>query len=152
MDPKVWGKLLTLHRRGYGVDVEALRDRCPLRRSSGTAPRWDLTGTEGCGGGIRFSWMPLLVWGYIRIYRRKKYIGGATWAPRGWRACPGGRRAPYLVPSWLLSWRRVQVLWITFVPKITFPKVSFRLDSVWYSFSAKHWNKGKNRNWHWALG
>ena len=29
MDPKVCGKLLTLRRRGYGVDVEALRDRFP---------------------------------------------------------------------------------------------------------------------------
>ena len=44
MDPKVCG---TTHRRGYGVDVEALRDRCPLRRSSGTGPKWDLVGTEG---------------------------------------------------------------------------------------------------------
>ena len=42
----------------------------------------------------------------------------------------GGRLAPYLVPSWLMSLRRVQVLWIMVVPKITFPKVSFRLDSV----------------------
>ena len=42
------------------------------------APRWDLTGTEGCGGGIRFSWVLLLVWGYIGIYRRKDYVGGAT--------------------------------------------------------------------------
>ena len=30
MDPKVYGKLLTLHQRGYGVDVEALRDDGPL--------------------------------------------------------------------------------------------------------------------------
>ena len=30
MDPKVCGKLLTHHRRRYGVDVEALRDRFPL--------------------------------------------------------------------------------------------------------------------------
>ena len=45
-------------------------------------------------------------------------------APRGVGA------PPYLVPSWLMSWRRVQVLWITFVLKITFLKVSFRLDSV----------------------
>ena len=29
MDPKVCGKLLSLHRRGNGVDVEALRDRFP---------------------------------------------------------------------------------------------------------------------------
>ena len=28
------------------------------------------------------------------------------------------------------SWSRVQVSWITFGEKITFPKVSFRLDSV----------------------
>ena len=28
----------------------------------------------------------LVVWGYVGIYRRKKYVGGATWAPRG-----GGR-------------------------------------------------------------
>ena len=30
MDPKVCGKLLTTHRRGYGVDVEALHDDGPL--------------------------------------------------------------------------------------------------------------------------
>ena len=28
--------------------------------------------------------------GYVGIYRRKKYVGGATWAPRGCRARPGG--------------------------------------------------------------
>ena len=72
----------------------------------------------------------LVVWGYVGIYRRKKYVGGATWGPRGWRARPGGRRAPYLVPSSFVALRRLQVLWITFVPKITFLKVSFRLDSV----------------------
>ena len=37
---------------------------------------------------------------------------------------------PYLVPSSVIARRRVQFLWIMFVPKITFPKVSFRLDSV----------------------
>ena len=94
MDPKFCGKLLTLHRRGYGVDVEALRDRIPLRQIAGKGPRWDLTGTEGCGGGIRFLAPYLIVWGYVGIYRRKKYVGGATWGPRGWRARPGGRRAP----------------------------------------------------------
>ena len=72
MDPKVCGKLLTHHQRGYGVDVEALRDRCPLYRTPEKAPRWDLTGTEGCGGGIRFSCCSSMVWGYIGIYRRKK--------------------------------------------------------------------------------
>ena len=71
MDAKVSGKLLTHHRRGYGVDIEALRDQCPLRQDAGKGTSWDLTGTEGCGGGIGFSWMLLLVWGYVGIYRRK---------------------------------------------------------------------------------
>ena len=49
------------------------------------APRWDLTSTEGCGGGIRFLAPYLVVWGYVGIYRRKEYVGGATGGPRGWR-------------------------------------------------------------------
>ena len=43
MDPKVCVKLLTHYWRGYGVDVEALRDRFPLRQITGKGPRWDLT-------------------------------------------------------------------------------------------------------------
>ena len=39
MDPKVCAKLLTHHRRGYGVDVEALRDRIPLRQIVGKGPQ-----------------------------------------------------------------------------------------------------------------
>ena len=58
------------------------------------APRWDLVDTESYGGGIRVLAPYLVVWGYKGIYRRKKYVGGATWARRGWRARPGGRRAP----------------------------------------------------------
>ena len=58
MDPKVCGKLLTLHLRGYGVDVEALRDRFPLWRSAGKGPKMGSHGTEGCGGGNRVSGAP----------------------------------------------------------------------------------------------
>ena len=54
MDPKVYGKLLTTHRRGLGDDVEALRDLFPFGRAPEKAPRWDLMGIEGCGGGNRF--------------------------------------------------------------------------------------------------
>ena len=39
MDPKVCGKLLTHHRRGYGVDVEGLRDRIPIRQIAGKGPK-----------------------------------------------------------------------------------------------------------------
>ena len=35
IDPKVCGKLLTTHRRGKDVDVEALRGRFPLRQNIG---------------------------------------------------------------------------------------------------------------------
>ena len=52
-------------------------------------------------------------------------VGGA---PRGEGA------PPTLVTASGTSWSRVQVSWITFGEKITFPKVSFRLDSVWTPF------------------
>ena len=47
------------------------------------APRWDLVDTESCGGGIRFLAPSPIVWGYVGIYRRKKYVGGASRGPRG---------------------------------------------------------------------
>ena len=50
--------------------------------------------------------------------------------PRG--GSKGGGRAPYLVAPSSVAWRPLQVHWITFVPKIMFPKVSFHLDSIWY--------------------
>ena len=37
-------------------------------------------------GDIRVLAPSLIVWGYVGIYRRKEYIGGATGGPRGWRA------------------------------------------------------------------
>ena len=47
------------------------------------APRWDLVDTESCDGGIRFLAPVLIVWGYVGIYRRKEYVGGAPRGPRG---------------------------------------------------------------------
>ena len=58
------------------------------------APRWDLMGTEGCSGGNRVLAPSLVVQGYVGIYRRKKYVGGATRGPRGWRARLGGQARP----------------------------------------------------------
>ena len=73
----------------------------------------------------------LIVWGYVGIYRRKEYVGGATGGPQGRGARPGGVGAsPTLMTASVVPWSRVQVSWITFGEKITFPKVSFRLDSV----------------------
>ena len=93
------------------------------------APRWDLVDTEGCGGGIRVLAPYLIVWGYVGIYRRKEYVGGATGGPRGRGARPRGAPST-LVTASFVPWSRVQVSWITFGEKITFSTVSFRLDSV----------------------
>ena len=49
-------------------------------------------GYKSYGGGIRVLAPYLVVWGYVGIYRRMEYVGGATWAPRGWMARLGARR------------------------------------------------------------
>ena len=46
------------------------------------------------------------------------------------QGCALGGAPPTLVIASLTPWSRVQVSWITFGEKITFPKVLFRLDSV----------------------
>ena len=95
------------------------------------APRWDLADTEGYGGGNCVSGALWMFSGYVGLYRRKKYVGGRPRGPQDRGARPVGVGAPsYLVAASAASWLALQVLWITFVPKITLPKVSFRLDSV----------------------
>ena len=66
--------------------IDAPSDEAPEQ-----APIWDLVDTESYGGGIRVLTSSLIVWGYVGIYRRKEYVGGATGGPRGWRARLGGR-------------------------------------------------------------
>ena len=58
------------------------------------APRWDLVDTESCGSGIRFLAPVLIIWGYMDIYGRKKYVGGASRGPRGRGRALGGRPYP----------------------------------------------------------
>ena len=65
------------------------------------APRWDLVDTESCGDGIRFLALSLIVWGYVDIYRRKKYAGGASRGPRGRGARPRGAPSTLVTTSWL---------------------------------------------------
>ena len=72
----------------------------------------------------------LIVWGYVCIYRRKEYVGGAPRVPRGRGHAQGEGVPPTLVTASGTPWSRVQVSWITFGEKITFPKVLFSLDSV----------------------
>ena len=65
MDPKVYGKLLTHHWRGYDVDVEALRDRIPLWQITGKGPKM------GSHGYRRLQWWKSVfmdVFGGLGIY------------------------------------------------------------------------------------
>ena len=68
MDPKVYGKLLTTHRRGYGDDVEALRGGFPLRQGARTGLDWLSVATEASGGGTPDLISVLEVLGYVGIY------------------------------------------------------------------------------------
>ena len=67
------------------------------------APRWDLMDTESCGGGIRFLAPVMIVWGYVDIYGRKKYVGGASRGPRGRGVRPRGRPPPSWTPRGFLD-------------------------------------------------
>ena len=71
--------------------VDALSGGAPEQ-----APRWDLVDTESCGGGIRFLAPVLIVWGYLGLYRRKDYVGGAPRGPRGRGRALGGRPHPHV--------------------------------------------------------
>ena len=65
------------------------------------APRWDLVDTVSYGGGIRFLAPSPIVWGYVGIYRRKEYVGGASRGPRGRRHALGGVPSTLVTASWL---------------------------------------------------
>ena len=80
-------------------------ERFPLRQGAGTGLDWFSVATEASGGGTPDLLCSPIVLGFldIYIYRRKKYVRGATRGPRGWMARPGGGRALCLVPSSLLS-------------------------------------------------
>ena len=68
MDPKVCGKLLTTHWMGYGVDVEALRGRFPLRRSAGEGSKM------GSRGYRRLRQWKLFFVGFLDVFGVRGYI------------------------------------------------------------------------------
>ena len=53
----------------------------PSGRLPAKAPRWDLADTGGYGVGNCVSLAPWMFSEYVGIYRRKKYVGGATGGP-----------------------------------------------------------------------
>ena len=114
---------------------------------------------KGISNGVQMEWNLR-----ERDFWNEHCRGGCTANAKGWLKRGGGSRGPQdrgarpvgggLHPLGRLGCflTSTQVLWITFVPKRSLPKVSFRLDSVWYSFSSKHRNRQKNSNTVWASG
>ena len=93
MDPKVCGKLLTHHRRGYGVDVEGLHDRIPFGRSPEKAPDGISQVQKVAAMEIRFLGAPGCFRG-IWVY-----IGGRSTSVELRGAHEGGGAPPYIVAS-----------------------------------------------------
>ena len=59
----------------------ATGDGFPFRQGAGTGLDWFSVATEASGGGTPDLSCSLIILGYIEIYRRKKYVRGATRAP-----------------------------------------------------------------------
>ena len=149
MDLKVCGRLLTLHRRDNGVDVEALRDRFRLRRSVEKGPKMGSHGYRRLRRWKSGFVAPPDVLGYKSIYRRKKYVSGAPWGPRGWgRAYPPRR---VLLPRGRLAEFQTSTpsLLDCFCSKKDHREgfIPFGIPFLQNTEIGK-----KNRNWHWAFG
>ena len=71
----------------------------PSGRVLERAPERFLVATEACGGGTPDLLCSSMFLGYMGIYRRRKYVRGATRGPRGWGAC----RAPSWPPRLFLD-------------------------------------------------
>ena len=80
MDPKVYGKLLTTHQKGYGVDVEALHGRFPLRQNADE-------GTKMGSRGYRRLWWWKLCFGcsldVFEVCRLIEEEEVRRWPPKG---------------------------------------------------------------------
>ena len=107
MVPKVCGKLLTTHRRGLGVDVEALRDRFPSGGAPEKAPRWDLTVQKVAAVEIGFRGAPGCFQG-MQVYigegsrsrdPRGAHKGGGAPTPLGRTLDPRGRLVYFLTST-----------------------------------------------------
>ena len=125
MDPKVWSKLVTHHRRGYGIDVEALHDRFPLRHSAGKGPKMGSHGYRRLRRWKVVSWLPWMFSGYKSIYigersrsleLRGAHEGGGrlptSWPPRCFLNLQF--KSPGLCLFQKRSLRRFRSVWVPF--------------------------------------
>ena len=152
MDPQVCGKLLTHHRKGSKVDEEALRDRSPLRQSTGKGLQMGSRKNRGlrqwkgfffCLSGILGIFGNLQHWNQVRRgYEGPTSLGSA---PTPWARPPGlspPRGSSGLLPklrgSLLVQKKLIQSFFLVWTP--------FDNDFL------KRQKQAENINWHWALG
>ena len=104
MDPKVSRKLLTTHRKGYGVDVEALHGRFPLRHSAGEGSKMRSRGYRRLQRWKLCFVVPWMFLAYMDIYigGRSKSVELRGAHEGGGRTLPPGRaplpRGPPVAP------------------------------------------------------
>ena len=102
----------------------------PLRQGVEMGLDWFSVATEAYGGGTPDLFSVLMFLGYVEIYRRKKYVRGATRGSRGWRTHPGGWARP-LPRDLLVGPPMCTPSLLGFFPsKNEFREVSNQLDSV----------------------
>ena len=134
MDPQVCGKLLTLHQRGNGVDVEALHDRIPLRQDTRKGPQ------IGSHGYRRLRWWKSVFVSLFVGYGMYENIQAEEidwWSHEGPRRV-GAHPTPWARPPSLWSPRGFSDLHSKSSGCLLVQKKSSRkFYSVWYSFSAK---------------
>ena len=145
MDPKVWGKLLTHHRRGYGVDVEALHDQCPLSHQK--RPQDGISRVQKVAAvGIGFRGAPRCfrgIWVYIGGRSRSVELRGAhegggaprgqahlpfSWPPRWFLDVPSKSSGSCLF--WKSRSRRFHSVWPPFdIPFLQNPEIGKKQQS-----------------------
>ena len=148
--PRVNYSLLVME--SAGMMKMAIEEGFPLRQGAKTSLDWFSVATEASGGGTPGLLCSPIILGYMDIYRRKKYVRGAARGPRGWRARPGGGRAPLPRAFLVASLTYTPSLLDCFRSKNNSPEgfIPFGLRLIFLFF--KTLKQGKNRNWHWALG
>ena len=103
----------------------------PSDRVPEWAPERFLVATEASTGGTPDLFCSPMFLGYMDTYIGERSRSGEPRGAHEGGGTPGGiGRAPYLVPTSNLPWRRVQVSWVIFGKKITFQKGLFHFDSV----------------------
>ncbi len=149
MDPQVCGELLTHHRMGNKVDVEALHDRFRLRQDAGKGLQMGSQKNRSLRWRKSyFVWLSAIL-GIFENLQRWNQVKRSHEGPIRHQGAPLGRALLpcHLLVSLLASSRSFQGL---FCPE----KIVKKFHSVWTPFGTdflENQKQAKNSNWHQAL-